>query len=60
MWLFASPIEFTLPVASQTGTSHQNGFSMSIQTSSSRAEPSSTNFMGDGYSLLSDAIASGS
>ena len=32
MWLFARPIESTCPLASQTGTSHQNGFSTSIQT----------------------------
>ena len=32
MWLLARPIESTCPLATQTGTSHQNGFSMSIQT----------------------------
>jgi hypothetical protein len=31
MWLFASPMESTWPLANHTGTSNQNGFSISIQ-----------------------------
>ena len=31
MWLLASPIERTFPVATQVGMSHQNGFSTSTQ-----------------------------
>ena len=59
MWLLARPIDSILPEAIQRGTSHQNGFSASIQTSGSANRASSTNFIGDGYSLLADAIARG-
>ena len=53
MWLFARPIESTWPLASQTGTSHQNGFSMSIQTPAPAwRRASATNVIGEGYSRL--------
>ena len=49
MWLFAMPSVCVFPVASQTGTSHQNGFSMSTCAPAAF----SRNATGDGHSLQS-------
>ena len=37
MWLWTIPMVSTRPLASQSGRSHQNGFSASIQLSACRA-----------------------
>src|SRR6266516_3204694 len=52
------PMEFTMPLASQTGVSYQNGFSISTQAPG-RWRASARNFIGDGYSRLAPTISSG-
>ena len=59
IWLLATPIDCILPLASHTGTSHQNGFSISIHTPGFCLRACSTYTIGDGTSRVDFVMSMG-